>query len=96
MNPVANLDGIIDVVVRPPLVGVLDHADIVIDDFHAIRGKVGDDTHEGLIYDNSAYRWSAEILFDKTEDRIPIVSRDGARCKRCKVALGNLGGRVEN
>jgi hypothetical protein len=79
MNAVANLDGIIDVIVGPPFVGILDHADTVIDDFHAIGGKIGNDTHEGLIYDNGTHRRSAQILFDKPEDRIPVVGLDGAR-----------------
>src|SRR5262249_45123989 len=36
LKPMANLDSIVDVIVRPPFVGTLDHADTVIDDFYAI------------------------------------------------------------
>jgi hypothetical protein len=88
MKPVANLDSIVDVIVRPPFVGTLDHADTVIDDFYAIGSKIGNYSHGGLIYDGSADRRSAQILFDKPENRVPIIGLDGARRESWKVAFG--------
>jgi hypothetical protein len=95
MKPVSDLDGIIDAIVGTPLGGILDHADTVIDDFHAVGGKISNHTHEGLIYDSGADRRSAQILFDK-QNRVLVVGLDGARREGRKVALCNLGRRVEN
>src|SRR5947209_2883284 len=96
MKAVTDLDGIIDAVVSAPLRGVLDQSDRVIDDFHAIGGKIGNYAHGGPTHRSDANRRAAQIFFNKPQDRILIVGLDGARCEGGEVALCYLGRRVEN
>jgi hypothetical protein len=56
IKPVVNLDCIVDVIVRPPFVGVLDHAETVIDDFHTVGGQISNNAYKGRTHDQDADR----------------------------------------